>query len=414
MARILFVTQNFPPETSAAANRLGAMAEALAARHRLTVVALRPSFPSPSLYDLTAVRAHDDAAPYRVRRAFRFRPHKGSLVVRAIREHAIALLLAGAAARERADIVVTSSPIMFLAPAAWVLARLKSARFVWDVRDVTWLYAKDASGSGVRGALLALLERYMWFVARRADLIAVPTAGSRDLFVEHGARASRVIVVENTISQALIDAMQSAQHKVAKGRPLVTYAGVIGHMHDLGALVAAARELPHVDFVIAGDGVDRKDLEARARADSLANVEFTGYVKREQLLEIYRRTDILFGSMRDRPTFNRATIPTKLFEYMALGKPVVFAGKGAAAELVHEAGCGVSVPPDDAAAICAGIRSLLSNPPRMAELGANGRSFVAHTPSREAVMADFARALEERLADSGAAQATAGAGSASP
>ena len=412
MARVLLVTQNFPPETSAAANRLGAMAEALAARHELSVVALRPSFPSPSLYDPEGVRAHDANLPYSLRRAFRFLPHKGSLVTRALREHAIALLLAGAAVRERADVVVTSSPIMFLAPAAWVLARLKSARFVWDVRDLTWLYARDASPGGVQAALLALLERYMWFVARRADLVAVPTTGSRDLFVDHGVRPSRVIIVANTISHSLVEALGTARDTVQKERPLVTYAGVIGHMHQLGALLAAARELPDVDFVIAGDGVDRRALEERARAEGLTNVEFAGYVKRGQLLELYGRTDILFGSMRDRPTFNRATIPTKLFEYMAVGKPVLFAGKGAAAELVREAGCGVSVPPDDPAAIGGAIRSLLDSPERRAKLGAMGRSFVARTPSRAEVMAEFARILDERLAETG--QDTRAASSGAP
>jgi colanic acid biosynthesis glycosyl transferase WcaI len=400
VAKVLLITQNFPPETSAAANRLGAMAEALAERHELTVVGLRPSFPDPSLYDSAAVRAHDVALPYRVRRAFCFMPHRGSFVVRALREHAVSVLLAGAAARERADVVLTSSPIMFLAPAAWALARVKSAKFVWDVRDVTWLYARDASGAGARGLLAALLERYMWFVARRADLIAVPTPGSRELFIEHGTPARRVIVVENTISQPLIDALQSSQHPPENERPVVTYAGVIGHMQDLGALVAAAGALPDVDFVIAGDGPDRRALEEQARERRLANVQFTGYVKREQLREIYRRTDILFGSMRDQPTFNRATVPSKLLEYMAIGRPILFAGGGIAGDLVEEAECGVAVAPDDAAEIGAAIRSLLSSRGRMEELGANGRRFVARTPNRETVMANFARALEAQLAAS--------------
>lgn len=398
MAKVLFITQNFPPETSAAANRLGAMADALAAHHELTVVALRPSFPDPSLYDPTEVRTHDAALPYRVRRAFHFKPHKGSFFVRALREHAIAILLAAAAARERPDVVLTSSPIMFLAPAAWALGRVTSAKLVWDVRDVTWLYAKDASGAGARGVFAALLARYMWFVARRADLVAVPTAGSRDLFVDSGTPPSRVIVIENTISQSLIEALASSGGRVDKERALVIYAGVIGHMQDLGALLDAAAALPDVDFVIAGDGPDRRALEERARERGLANVEFTGYVKREQLHAIYRRSDILFGSMRDRTTFNRATVPSKLFEYMAVAKPVVFAGGGIAGELVRDARCGVSVPPDDAAAIRAAIRSLLSDPARLAELGANGRAFVARAPSREAVMAAFARDLEAHIA----------------
>src|SRR5438034_5177421 len=129
MARILFLSQFFPPETFAGANRVGSMVDALARTHDVVVVTLKPSYPDPSFYDAAQAIDADERRPYRVKRPLRFVPHSRSPVVRAIREHVMTLRLAVRAARHPADIVVTSSPSMFLGPAGWLLARVKSSRF---------------------------------------------------------------------------------------------------------------------------------------------------------------------------------------------------------------------------------------------------------------------------------------------
>jgi len=143
MSKITMLTQFFPPETNAAANRIGVMADVLAREHEITVIALKPSYPTPGLFSALSLTKIDAGRSYSIKRTLHFKPHNESLIKRGISEHRMAIRLAAAAFSEPADAIIVSSPSMFLAPVGWMLARLKGARFMWDVRDVTWKYPKE-------------------------------------------------------------------------------------------------------------------------------------------------------------------------------------------------------------------------------------------------------------------------------
>ena len=120
--RICLLTQFFPPETSAAANRLYAMAEAIDDYYDLTVVTNNPGYPHPELYDMSSVAEFDQARTYRIRRTIMFSPHAGSLIIRGMRESFMAFRMMLAALRERADIIMVSTPSMFLGPPGLLLS----------------------------------------------------------------------------------------------------------------------------------------------------------------------------------------------------------------------------------------------------------------------------------------------------
>src|SRR3712207_2937285 len=114
--KILLLTQFFPPETGAGANRIGSMADVLSKHHELLVVTLKPSYPSPQRYKEFRAQDHDAGYPYAIKRSFSFAPHRGSLLLRALREQIMAVRLALRAVPEPVDILVTSTPSMFLGP----------------------------------------------------------------------------------------------------------------------------------------------------------------------------------------------------------------------------------------------------------------------------------------------------------
>ncbi len=145
--RILLLTQFFPPETGAGANRIGPMADVLSKYYEVTVVALKPSYPSPREFEGVSLESQDAGHPYAVKRTFSFYPHRGSLLLRTMREQVMALRLALRTLLEPVDILITSSPSMFLGPVGLAVARARNAKFVWDVRDITWGYARDVAGS---------------------------------------------------------------------------------------------------------------------------------------------------------------------------------------------------------------------------------------------------------------------------
>jgi colanic acid biosynthesis glycosyl transferase WcaI len=395
MGRVLVVSQFFPPETFAGANRVKSMVDALARSNDVVVVTLRPSYPHPSLYAPGAAAEADRGHPYRVARPMQFVPHSRSLPLRAVREHLMAARLAVRAAAEPADVVITSSPSMFLAPVCWVLARAKSSRFAWDIRDLGWEYAGESRLVSSRTRpLLRGLQAYMWFIARRADLIVTATPGIAEQVARRLGPGKDVLLVGNSVTAELRDACRDCQERVAKPRPLVAYVGLIGDAQGLGVLVDVAAALPSVDFVIAGEGPERPALERAVAERRLANVRLTGYLARADVLEVYRTSDILFAQLKDTPTLNATGLPSKLHEYMATGKPIVYAGRGLAADTVDRIGCGVSVAPEDAAAITQAVTDLLGDDARMLEAGRNGRSFIESAADRETVFDALTAALE--------------------
>lgn len=397
MKTVVLLSQFFPPETCAGANRLGPMAEALARRCDLRVVVPRPGYPTPESYRHLSVEEHDAGLPYEVRRTSAFAPHRGSLPLRSAREHALAVRLATRAVPGRVDAVISSSPSMFLGSAGLSLARLKGASFVWDVRDITWGYARDAVGPSRAMALAArALERYMLGIVQRADLVVGASTGITRALEQSGAE--KALTASNGISTAMLDAIaRSAAEDQANDRPVVAYAGVVGFNQGLESLVEAAWRLPEVDFVVAGDGPELQLLRRRAARLGADNVSFRGYLDRESLLRLYAESDILFAQARGTPTIEATMVPVKLFEYMAAGKPIVYAGRGLAAELLEDLGCAAVVSPEDPEAISAAVRGLLADPERQRRLGLRGREAVRGGFCREQIMEEFADALEESL-----------------
>lgn len=399
--KVLLFCQSFPPETYAPANRIGPMADALSKYYDVRVVTLKPSYPSPEAYEGFPLERHDDKLPYAVKRTFHFHPHKGALIMRTLRENLMALLLAAYAAPGSVDIVATSSPSMFLGPVGLTLARAKRAKFVWDIRDITWGYAKELVGASPVMALAAqMLEKYMLFVARRADLVVGASSGITRVLVENGVASGRAITIPNGISTDLLDDItRRTGEKVRGHRPMVAYAGLIGYNQNLSVLIDAARLLPDVDFVLAGDGPELSSLKRRAKDLGVENVVFGGYLNREGLLKLYGESDILFAQAKSTPIIDATMIPIKLFEYMATGRPIVYAGKGLAVDLLRDAGCAVTVPPGDPGATSAAIMALLRDPERMRTLGLKGRACVERDFHRDKLMEGLARALKERLPD---------------
>lgn len=396
---VVFVTQFFPPETGAGARRAGAIADALLERCRTCIVTLEPGYPDAGLYAPDAARHADAARRATVVRRPAFPPHEASFLRRAVREVRMSADLLGAAREWRPRVLVASTPSMFLAPFAWWAARRAGARFAWDLRDLTWRYALESGRvNGPQRVLLRALEWAMLALLRRADLVIAATPGLATILRERGIRADRLVTVTNGVSRRFLDAFDPAPPPPSRPRPRVTYVGLMGYNHGVGVLLDMARELPGVDVHLVGDGPDRAAVEARARALGLANVTFHGYVTDfDRLAAHYRESDLLLAHTRATPTLDRIVLPAKTFEYLATGRPVVYAGAGDTADMLRSRGLARVVPPDDAAALAAAVREVLADPRAAAARAANARAFVAEEHCRERQMGALADLLIERF-----------------
>jgi colanic acid biosynthesis glycosyl transferase WcaI len=290
--------------------------------------------------------------------------------------------------------VLASSPSMFLGIAGLVLARITRARFVWDVRDIIWDYAAESrTGAGLSRHSITALRRLMWSIVPRADLVLAATPGIAATLTARRPEA-KVRTVPNAVVPEELLAL-SPPERAEGDPPRVTYVGLVGDAQRLAVLLAVAERMPDVAFSVVGRGPERPRLEAEASQRGLRNVEFSAHVSPSRLLEHYRAADILFAQVRSTPTLDQTAMPSKLVEYMASGRPLIYAGNGAAAHEIERIGSGLAVPPEEPEAIETAIQALLGDARRAVALGEAGRAYARSRRDARVLATALLTAIEE-------------------
>jgi glycosyltransferase involved in cell wall biosynthesis len=402
--RVLIVTHYFPPETGAPQARLSALAETWAADgDDVTVLTGMPNHPTgvlPPAYR-RAVFRRERADGYRVIRTWLYAtPNEG--MARKTLGHLSFMassVLLGARASGPADVVVVSSPTFFSILSGWLLARLKRARLVVEVRDL-WPAIFVELGVLTNPRVIALLERLELAAYAAADQVVVVSEGFRENLISRGVRPAKVHTIRNGVDVTRFDPDAPAADCLraslgaGPGDCLVLYAGTHGISQGLPAVADAAALLDGlpVRFAFVGDGADKRRLQERVARRGLGNVVMRPGVPNGQMPALLAAADICLVPLRDVPLFS-TFIPSKLFEYLAAGKPVIGSVRGEAAQILAEAGALV-VPPEDSAALAAAIAELASSGPRRAALGRAGRAFAERFCDRVGLAREYRKVLE--------------------
>lgn len=392
MPSITILAPNYYPESNAGSKRVTRLAEHLAvAGWEVEVYTMLPHHPQNRIYEGYEGLAGAARVEKGVR-ITRMRPWivaKDNLVLRLVAETMATIKLMGKIlfSGRRSDVYWASSPYMFLGPAGLFLARLRGRPFVWDVRDLTWLYPR-AAGKRTFG-LDRILEAFMRWTARKSSALTTATDGLYHYFQRRPALG---MPVPNGVSKDVLEALDPAKlgPPPAKERPRAVYAGLFGYNHGIGTVVEAARLLSEVDFLFVGDGPDRPLVEQAAR--ELPNVETRGYSPFEDLVRAYGSANVLVSHVRRSPIFEW-TQPAKLWEYMASGRPVVHAGEGEVISILDEEGIALTVTPEDAEALAEAISRVVADPELATRLGSGGRRFVEAHRNTEKLMTEMEHLL---------------------
>lgn len=371
--RILFFTENFPPESNAAATRVYERAcYWVAAGHRVTVVTCAPNFPEGRLFPGYANRWRqvEEMDGIRVIRVKTYiAPNRG--VVRRVLDFLSFMVtgfLAGRAEcrdpESRPDVVVSTSPQFFAAVAAWRVAEGAGLPYVFELGDL-WPASIAAVGAMRPNPALRLLERLELTMYRRAACVVALTGAFKDNLVARGVPPGKVAVVINGVDLPRYaprprDAALAAEWRLGDDF-VVGYVGTHGMAHGLGNVLQAADRLrgeAGLRFLFAGAGAERDALIARAGAMRLDNVTFLPRQPKEDMPRVWSLCDVALVHLKDTPVF-AGVIPSKIFEAMAMGLPVLLAApEGEASRIVERAGAGLCVPAEDPGALAEAARRL--------------------------------------------------------
>jgi len=295
-----------------------------------------------------------------------------------------ASLLAGLRVRE-VDVVLATSPPIFQAVTAWLIAMIKRRPLILEIRDLWPEFIIDMGKlknpliiSAARG-----LERFLY---RRADSFIVNSPAYVDYLTRKGIDPATISLIPNGVDPEMFGDGPDLSARAAAIRSrlglsekfIVMYAGVMGPANDLGVLLDAAAELnadPRIQVVLVGDGKARRQLEAYAQQRGLVNVTFAGPQSKNDMRAFLQVADVCVATLQNIAMF-RLTYPNKVFDYLAAARPVVLAIDGVIRQVVDDARAGIFVPPGDPHAIAAAIRELANDQDRGREMGRRGREYV--------------------------------------
>lgn len=296
------------------------------------------------------------------------------------------------------DLVIVSSPPLFVGIIARWIAFLRRAFFVVELRSlwpdelIELRYLKQpliiALGRG--------LERWLY---RGARFIITTSLGFRSFLVSYKQIPfERIGVVPNPIDPTLA-AVSGASYRTRMGwhdRVVVLYAGSLSFVYDFDTLLDVAKELrsdPRFIFVIAGDGRRKSEVRDRIATEGIHNVKLMDSLPKQAVAELVAASDICvatLGSMR----LLQFVYATKVFDYMAGARPIVLAMEGVTAELVSDiARAGIALPPGDRALFCEALLRLARDPLLRQSLGDAGRRFAFEHLTAEVLAREYVRYL---------------------
>ena len=289
------------------------------------------------------------------------------------------------------DVVIASSTYPMDIWVARRIARRAKAKLVFEVHDLWPLSPIELSGMSPKHPFARLCFKAESDAYRDADVVISMLPCVHSYMASRGLALDKLTIVPNGISPDdwsdkpypisgdLAGTLATAR---AVGETVVGYAGSMGEPNALDTLLDAAARL-RVDpvgrrlrFVLVGDGHLRAHLQERVRAEGLVNVTMLPPIPKLQVPAMLAQVDIAYIGWQHVPIYRFGIAPNKLMDYMMAGRAVLHS-VAAGNDPVAEAGCGVTVAPQDTGAVVGGLLKMMNlAPAARAVMGERGRAFV--------------------------------------
>jgi glycosyltransferase involved in cell wall biosynthesis len=402
--RITFLCQYFPPEMGAPAARTYEHARHwVELGHEVTVITGFPNHPTgilhPEYRGVFTRREQVDGID--LRRTWVYcAPNKGFLKrVLNFLSFFFSSLILGGLLTSRPQMVIGTSPQFFCAVAAWLLSRLKRVPFVFEVRDI-WPQSAIELGALRNPLAIRILESLEQHLYRAASLIVIVAESTRPYLHARGISDAKIALIPNGIDLRFLessgDSTESFREREGwSDKFLVSYIGTHGMSHALEVVLSAAARLssdPSIHFLFVGEGAEKARLVRMAQEANLSNVTFLNEQPRPTLPAIYGASNVSLVPLRRLQIFTKV-LPSKLFELMGVGCPIICSVEGEAAQLVERSGAGICIEPENVEALVETIIKLRNDPAQCAAMRKAGQVFARTHYSRTVLAEKYLEAL---------------------
>lgn len=374
MTDIVFFIEHFPPHTNGTAQKGKTIADAM----------MRAQ-PQTSLRVVTSVAPDQQPADYKVSGLSNSRvPNDSGLTKRLFREIALGIKGSLQLIRRRPDFAIISTPsFLFSAPIA-LISRLVRVPYVMEIRDLypdSYADAGMMSRNSMAYRFLAVIARLMF---NGSFLIITVTEGIRRGAAKAAGRSDDVVLVHNGYPKFVRDIREEKHNNFT-----VCFHGTLGYMQDIDTLIQVANRLISEGVTTTVIGSGRKSFQLKG-ADS---INFLGRLGLDATVREVAKCHVGL-SLRDDTPVSRDAFPLKVFEYMALGIPVIVTPPSEAGDFVSSRGCGLATESGDVDGIVTAILRMRDDPPYYKQMASAGRA-AADGLDRESLADEFVRILHE-------------------
>ena len=376
---ILYICQYFPPEMGAPAARAYEFSRRwVRAGHRVSVVCGIPNHPTGEVYPgyRKQWRRHENIEGIDVYRTWVYVTANAGTARRSLNylSFGVTSVLSSMAVHD-ADVVIASTPQFFAGLAGTLVRRMKRVPLLLEVRDL-WPDSLEAVEAGAGGATMSVLRSVERFMYHDAQHIVIVSPAFRGHIEGKGTAGEKISVVPNGVSTGLFrppeeqglprsggnedltEAPVTVLPEELRGKFVAAYVGTHGMAHRLETVVDAARLLlddSEIHILFVGEGARKEAV--KASAGGLPNVTFLDRMPRERVAVLLREVQAGIVVLRRTPLF-RTVIPSKMFEMMGAGVPLVLGVGGQAREILDEAQGGIAIEPENADDLAAALRKL--------------------------------------------------------
>jgi len=406
---VAYYSHYFSPEIGAPSARIYDLAQQwISLGHQVQAVTCFPNHPSGRLYPgyQSKLYAKENLDGISVHRHWTYiTPNKG-FVKKTIGHLSYFPSTVWSSKRhlEKPDVAIGSSPTLFAAIAAAYVSKRQRLPFIMEVRDL-WPAIFVELGVLRNRKLIAGLEKIEMGLYRRATRVVTVTEAFRRNLINRGIPSEKVFTIPNGAETGFWQPSQSTnnlrQRLNLTDKFLVLYIGAHGISQALGTVLRSAAQLRNqlrIQFVFVGEGAEKDQLMRQAAEQKLENVMFLDPVDKDAVRDFYASADVCLVPLRNIPLFE-GFIPSKIFEIMSMGRPIIGSVRGETASILQRTGGALVVEPENPKAISEAILHLYRNPDEAQVMGERSRKFVVEHYSRRALAQTYMDILKDAVAE---------------
>jgi len=301
---------------------------------------------------------------------------------------------------KKPDVIITSSPTFFSMFSGYWYSLRKKAPFILEIRDL-WPAAMIELGVMKKGFITNILEKMELFFYRKSKKLIMVTKSFKENVVDRGIDGNKVHVITNGVNQKLFYPKEKNKLIIDKyeldDKFIISYVGAHGISQNLSTILKVAKGLEKekdIQFLFIGEGAEKDKLKDIASEQEISNVTFIDSQPKELIPEFYNISDISLIPLKNIELF-KTFIPSKMFEIMACGIPIVASLEGEAADILNESKAAEVVKPDNPEEIMQAIIKLKNDKVLLEKLRENGPTFVEKNYSRRKLAEKYLEIISE-------------------